>query len=726
MADHTPADTHNATPYDWALSWARRGVPVFPVSQGKAPATKNGFYDATTDLKQIEAWQLVLHPESWNAAAGHGVVWLDVDTDPARRKAAKKDPPQYGEVSMDEVRSGAPIGVDPINDSGHYAFAAPDEWCHTPPMVEGSEKPRYDVSGVECTIGAGLAGSSCVDWRHWGGYVRLKGPAPDGALPSLPERLRRQLTRAKGLSARLKRHERAATKIRSVEDAVAHIEATAKDGRHPALGRAVMPLVRFRLAGDSFDPAHATVAAVTAVYERVVGGERDARAEVVRDFRSVFEEVGSDFKEPVKRSKPKKQGFDAVVESLSGATLSGALAKHGIAIRYNLRWMLDEVRFGDGSWEPVTDRNQDHCRVLVGATSWEKDAWTVLWNNTLHNASTDPLKDWIEALPEWDRKGRVNHWAERAFQLRQSNENLMLARWASIHLFLGAVKRTLHPGTHADTTPVLSGAQEVGKSKHLEATLPPEHRDAFGDELNLSSRPKDMLEAIQGKMVVEIAEMSGLGKAKLDTLKAFLTRNVDSGIRLAYRRNPEVAPRRCVFFGTVNDDGTGVLPDDATGNRRWAVVSVLGQGVHWDELMADGEREQHWAEALHRVRAGETAAFPSKLRTVRAEVNEMHRAADPMEDVVAEHESEVRQILAGQPEQVGLPITELFATFGLRGQPTRNKDGDLDGEYRKTEAEVTRAESMRLGRAMRARGWGKHRVRVYGAPMWVWAPPPKA
>lgn len=60
-----------------ALSLARQGVAVFPLNEDKSPRTPRGFYDATTKLKQIRAWD-------WEGAMiGHppnkGVVIIDVD-----------------------------------------------------------------------------------------------------------------------------------------------------------------------------------------------------------------------------------------------------------------------------------------------------------------------------------------------------------------------------------------------------------------------------------------------------------------------------------------------------------------------------------------------------------------------------------------------------------------------------------------------------------------------
>ena len=707
---------------EWALAWAAKGVPIFPSSKGKAPSTRHGFYDATTDPDRIWRWIDDGH-EQFSAAAGHKVLWIDADTDDAKRAKEGKAPTDWGNVHREDVLAGAPIGVDPETCAGHYAFGLPRAWPEPPRTKPHKTDPDFlgydtNADGVKVTIGANLDRSNCIDWRCWGGYVKLKGPPPD-KLPSLPPRLKRQLERAKGLSGRQHKHQKASDRIRSLDEALAHLRDTAPDGRHPALGRAVMPLVRYGLAGREFDPKHEAVQAMAAAYSALVGEERNAESEVHRDFVSAFEEVGGEFLDPSqgKRKRRRKLDIDEAIHELGdqadgepdmgGATLDARLSQHGIRIRYNQRWLLDEISRHNGPWEPVTDRDEANARLLCGGLNWEDRVWRTLWLNTLLHHQCDPFLQYLEGLPAWDGAKRVDTWLARAFRLTEGELNEAIATWASRHAFLGCVTRTLHPGAKLDVSPVLEGSQDWGKSWHCSSLFPDEVRGAFGDDLNLGGQAKEMLESIQGKAIVEIAEMQGITRAKLDRLKAFLTRTHDSGVRLAYRRNPEVAPRRCIFIGTVNNDGTGVLPNDATGNRRWAVVTLAGRGVQPPQLMPPEERDQYWAEALHRVRAGEDPSFPEHLKPAQAERNEAFRQADTLEALVARLEPKLTE---------GVTLEAIKRQIGMLGNP--KEDG-----YERTLAQVSDGDSKRLARALTARGWTRKQVRREGDKLRFWYPP---
>ena len=97
----------------------------------------------------------------------------------------------------------------------------------------------------------------------------------------------------------------------------------------------------------------------------------------------------------------------------------------------------------------------------------------------------------------------------------------------------------------------------------------------------------------------------------MTVLKAWLSTQVDSGIRQAYARFPGTHPRRWVAVGTANEE-VFALPYDPSGERRLFPVDTTtrnGLTPHQTAVRLrkalDEYREQLWAEALHRAKKGE-------------------------------------------------------------------------------------------------------------------------
>ena len=75
---------------EWAIEYARKGLAVFPLCErDKRPATRNGFKDATTDLKQIEEWWSSNANYNIGIATGSasgGLIVVDIDQDSEKGK----------------------------------------------------------------------------------------------------------------------------------------------------------------------------------------------------------------------------------------------------------------------------------------------------------------------------------------------------------------------------------------------------------------------------------------------------------------------------------------------------------------------------------------------------------------------------------------------------------------------------------------------------------------
>jgi len=99
--------------------------------------------------------------------------------------------------------------------------------------------------------------------------------------------------------------------------------------------------------------------------------------------------------------------------------------------------------------------------------------------------------------------------------------------------------------------------------------------------------------------IIEIGELSGMHKTEIDHVKAFITRRIDR-FRPPYGKRLVASPRQCVFCASTNADDYLI---DPTGERRFWPVRC-GTEIKIKEIARD--RDQLWAEALERFRAGES------------------------------------------------------------------------------------------------------------------------
>lgn len=239
------------------------------------------------------------------------------------------------------------------------------------------------------------------------------------------------------------------------------------------------------------------------------------------------------------------------------------------------------------------------------------------------------VKDYLEGLV-WDGEARV----ERLFIDYLGLEDTEYSKAITRKSLVAAVTRAYTPGVKFDYMLTLVGPQGVGKSTILSKLGLGWFNDTFN--FNMLANGNKAYEALQGSWLIEVGELAGLRKAEVEAAKSFLSSKEDR-YRVSYGRRMSYFPRRCVFFGTTNNDN---FLRDATGNRRFWVaqtgviepVKCLFTGLDKEEI------NQIWAEAVHIYKEGAEELYLSKeLEEYAKKLQEEHTEVDEREGLIKEY-----------------------------------------------------------------------------------------
>lgn len=238
-------------------------------------------------------------------------------------------------------------------------------------------------------------------------------------------------------------------------------------------------------------------------------------------------------------------------------------------------------------------------RVDIELTAWLQGALRIpkaskftvrdaITGVAMQNVRNEPV-EWLNAIP-WDGIERLPMMLADGWGAADSQFIRDIGRC----FVVGMVARIFQPGCQLDYLPVFEGPQGNYKSKALRYL-----GGKYHTEMHEEVGSKDFYQGLMGKMLVEFSEMHTLTGSRRDVrrIKGILSNPIDRyresyGFRAADHR------RRCVFAATTNPEEWN---NDDTGARRfWPVVTG---DINFDYIA--GNREQLFAEALHRYRAGE-------------------------------------------------------------------------------------------------------------------------
>ena len=248
---------------------------------------------------------------------------------------------------------------------------------------------------------------------------------------------------------------------------------------------------------------------------------------------------------------------------------------------------------------------------------------------TLHSLLTDeamaapfhPVRNYLDAQT-WDGSPRLDTW----LSVYGGAPNTPYVRAVGALVLIAAVRRVRSPGCKFDELLILESEQCRMKSTALRALCPQD--DWFSDDLPLGVDSKLVIERTVGKWIVEASEMHGNRGREAEQLKAFLSRQTDGPVRLAYDHLATTVPRQFIIIATTNAK-SGYLKDQ-TGARRFWPVTV----ERFDTEAMERDRSQLWAEAAMREAMGVPIRLDPTLWTDASEEQEDRRAMDPWEPIL--------------------------------------------------------------------------------------------
>lgn len=237
-----------------------------------------------------------------------------------------------------------------------------------------------------------------------------------------------------------------------------------------------------------------------------------------------------------------------------------------------------------------------------------------------------PVLDYLRSL-DWDGVKRIDSLLIRYF----GADDNPYTREAIRKTLVGAVARVFRPGCKFDLVlTLISPTQGTGKSSFFKALGKKWFSDTF-----LSVQGKDSFEQLQGTWIMEMAELAGLKKADIESIKHFISKQEDV-FRPAYARVSETFPRQCVFVATTNEN---TFLRDPSGNRRFMPVDIWNKKLTENsELKAlldnESEIDQIWAEAVFLFLRGEKLYLSPEAEKIATIEQSAHSEVDERRGII--------------------------------------------------------------------------------------------
>ena len=345
--------------------------------------------------------------------------------------------------------------------------------------------------------------------------------------------------------------------------------------------------------------------------------------------------------EKTEKKKAERRQFDMV------RNLEEFVAKN-YDCRFNTVYGQAEIRTKDGKGKYLpADRRTLNSIVLdakaAGIDCWDRDVARLLCSDRI--VDYNPLRGYMENLPEWDGCDRVTELSARV-----SNDALWQRGFHAWMLAMAASWTGRKSAFGNQLVPLLvSREQGLGKSTFCRRLLPAELSEFFTDRFDLRAESRcEAKMAFYG--LVNLDEFDRYGSRQSANLKNLIQMSSVS-VRLPYTGRFTEMNRTASFIATSN---SFELLSDPTGSRRYLCVEITKP----IDNARDIDHAQLYAQLLHELEAGEI--LPYLTREEEKEVqrrNKRFMRTDPIAEVFT------KAYTASDETEYPLSATEIFMSL---------------------------------------------------------------
>lgn len=352
------------------------------------------------------------------------------------------------------------------------------------------------------------------------------------------------------------------------------------------------------------------------------------------------------------------------------------------------------VKMAGGEWHTLADVDLVNLREALERQNFGSISGSMMRDSLLAVAtrnSYDSAIVWLNGL-QWDGVPRIDNF----LHTHCGAVDDAYTRAVSRYIWTGLPCRVFEPGCQLDMVPVFQSTQGTRKSSGLLALSP--SKDYFTDSVAFTKDDDNFKRAIRGKLVIEIPELVGLGKAEVESVKRMVTRR-DERWTEKWQVLETVYPRRGMFFGSTNN--IQFLPQDETGHRRWLPVEI----ITLDDAHISADREQLWAEGKVRWASLKNQGLPG---VDFHEAEQLAKARHQRYEQSDTWEVKIKNWLETPIEAQGQTLMPAPCTRPLHISEV------LEGAIRMTTDKMNRSAEIRAANVMRALGYAKKQMRLAG------------